>query len=247
MRGSPFASWTGSDIPAVWALIIVKFVFFAVDSLFPGAGVDELLAWVINPQWLTHVQPWQCITYSFVHGGGMGGFLNLLFDLIVLIFFGSALERAWGSLRFVGFYFMCGIVSGLVVLGMTFLGQPAGVFTGQTATFVGLGVAYGALNPYAEVYLWFILRIQARWLGLASAVLELLINHNAYGSLLTALLAITACCLFAWTFTRGISWRPRGGGGPSLRERFERWRQRQRMRAWQRKVSKIDKPEDLFK
>ena len=244
MRGSPFASWAGSDIPAVWALIIIKFVFFAVQSLFPGVDVFSLLAWMISPAWLTHVEPWQCVTYSFVHGG----FLDLLFDLLVLIFFGSVLERAWGSLRFVGFYFMCGIVSGLVVLGLTFLGLPPGMFISQTATFVGLGVAYGAMNPYAQVYLFFVLPIQARWLGLASAVLELLLKNGAYGGPLSALISISVCCLFAWTFTRGISWRPRGGGGgPSLRERFERWRQRQRMRAWQRKVSKIDKPEDLFK
>jgi membrane associated rhomboid family serine protease len=244
MRMSPYTSWTGSDIPAVWALIVIKFVFFAVQALFPSAGVPELLAWVITPQWLTHVQPWQCVTYTFVHRG----FLDLLFDIIVLVFFGGILERAWGTLRFVGFYFMCGIVSGLAVLGMTFLGQPGGVFTSMTANFVGLGVAYGAMNPSAQVYLWFVLPIQARWLGLASAVLELLLNNGSYGGALNALVAIGACTLFAWTFTRGISWRPRGGGGgPTLKERFERWRQRQRMRAWQRKVSKIDKPDDLFK
>lgn len=243
MRTQPYASWTGSETPAVIALIVIKAVFFAAAALGLREEVWTLLSWSISPEWLTRGQFWQPITYPFVEIG----FLNLIFDVIVLFFFGTALERVWGSLRFVGFYFMCGIISGLAVLGMTFLGQRGGEFAGMTATFVGMGVAYGALNPYARVYMWFVLPIDARWLGVISAVLELLLNNPAYGSVPNAIVAIGLCSVFAWTFTRGISFRPRGGGGPGLRERFDRWRQRQRMRAWQRKVSKIDRPEDLFK
>ncbi len=241
---SPYSSWTGSDTPAVWALLVVMAVFFVAQSFGLQTEIVTWLAWFISPAWLAHVQFWQMVTYPFVHGG----FLDLLFHGIVIFFFGGMLERAWGSLRFLGFYFMLGIISGLSVLALTFLGLPEGVFLGMTGTFAGLGVAYGALNPYAKVYIYFVLPVEARWLGVISIALDLVLNNHAYGGPLSAAVAIGLSSLFAWGFTRGISFGPRGGGGgPSLRERFDRWRQRQRMRAWQRKVTKIDKPEDLFK
>jgi membrane associated rhomboid family serine protease len=194
--------------------------------------------------WLTQLKFWQMITFPFVHNS----VFSLLFDAIVIFFFGGSLERAWGSARFVAFFFMCGIVAGLTVLGLTFLGMPPGFFIGMTGHFVGLGVAFGALNPYARIYIYFVLPVEGRWLGVISIFLELFVNYGSYGSPINAVIAIGVSALFAWTFTRGFSFGPRGGGGGAgFKERFERWRQRQRMRAWQRKVSQIDKPEDLFK
>lgn len=176
--------------------------------------------------------------------------ISLLVDGIVIFFFGGSLERAWGTPRFVAFYFLSGIVAGLTVLALSFLVPgivPGGFFIGQIAHFVTLGVAFGALNPYAQVYIYFVIPVQARWLGVISVLLELFFNAPYYGGPIGAAVSISVTAAFAWYFTRGISFGSRGGRGPGLKDRFEQWRQRQRMRSWQRKVTKIDKPEDLFK
>ncbi len=239
-----YGSWTGSDTPAVFALLVIMAVFFIVGFFGLGADLEYWLAWPISPLWLTTLKFWQMVTFPFVHNS----IFSFIFDALVIFFFGGSLERAWGSARFVAFFFMCGIVAGLTVLGLTFLGMPPGFFIGMTGHFVGLGVAFGALNPYARIYIYFVLPVEGRWLGVISIFLELFVNYGSYGSPINAVIAIGVSALFAWTFTRGFSFGPRGGGGgPGFKERFERWRQRQRMRAWQRKVSKIDKPEDLFK
>lgn len=248
MRSRQFGDWTGSDTPAVFGLLVIMLVFFATAFLMPGLGQDLLiwLGWPIDPQWFAHLRFWQMLTYPLVHLD----FWSMLFDALVIFFFGSVLERSWGTLRFLAFFFLCGIVAGLAAIGMQFIfpNLPGGFFLGMTGHFVGLGVAYGLINPYARVYIFFVLPVEARWLGWISIALELFLNYHSYGSVPAALVAIALSALFALAFTRGINFRfPRGGGGPGLRDRFERWRQRQRMRAWQRKVSKVDKPEDLFK
>jgi membrane associated rhomboid family serine protease len=248
MRSRQFGDWTGSETPAVFGLLVIMLVFFAAGFLVPGLLQDLVawLGWPIDPQWFAQLRFWQILTYPFVHTG----FLQMLFDGIVIFFFGSVLERAWGTPRFIAFFFLCGIVAGLAAIAMQFIvpGLPGGFFLGMTGHFVGLGVAYGALNPNARIYIYFVLPVEARWLGWISIALELFTNSGAYGSIPAALVAIALSALFAVGFTRGFfRFPPRGGGGPGWRDRFERWRQRQRMRSWQRKVSKVDKPEDLFK
>jgi len=249
MRSRQFGDWTGSDTPAVFGLLVIMLVFFAAGFLVPGLGQDlgAWLGWPIDPGWFAHLRFWQMLSYPLVHVG----FWSMLWDALVIFFFGSVLERAWGSLRFLAFFFLSGIVAGLAAIGMQFLipSLPGGFFLGMTGHFVTLGVAFSALAPDARFFLFFVLPLDGRWLGWISIALELFTNAAAYGSIPAALVAIALSALFAVGYTRGFGFRfpPRGGGGLGLRDRFERWRQRQRMRAWQRKVSKVDKPEDLFK
>lgn len=247
MSGRHYGSWTGSDTPAVYGLVVIMLVFFLVGFFVPGLAQELViwLGWLITPAWLHELRFWQMITYPLIHGDP----ISLLFDGLVIFFLGGSLERAWGTARFIAFFFLSGIVAGFTVLLLTFLIPsvvPAGFFLGQTVHFVSLGVAFGAINPYARIYIYFVLPIEGRWLGVISAVLELFFNAHAYGGPIGAVIAIGVTGLFSWYYTRGLPSFPRGGG-PGLKDRFERWQQRQRMRAWQRKVSKIDKPEDLFK
>jgi len=233
-------------MPAVYGLLVAMAVFFVVGFFGLGGDVARWFAWPISREWIFAREPWQMLTYPFVHTQ----VLALIFDAIIIFFFGGSLERAWGTPRFIAFFFLSGIVAGLTVLALTLLfpGLPGGLFVGLTGHFVGLFVAFAALNPYALIYIYFLFPIEARWFALIGVLLELFTQRDFYGSTLAALVSIAVSALFAWAFTRGIRFGPRGGGGgPSLRDRFERWRQRQRMRVWQRKVGKIDKPEDLFK
>lgn len=54
-------------------------------------------------------QPWQFITYMFLHGSPDHIFSNML----ALWFFGSVLENLWGPKRFLVFYIACGLGAAL--------------------------------------------------------------------------------------------------------------------------------------
>jgi membrane associated rhomboid family serine protease len=246
-RISPYSA---SDTPGVWAILSLMVAFFVISFFGLADDIARWLAWPTVPAWFLDLRFWQMVTFPFVHGTNV---LSVLFDGLVVYFFGTSLERAWGTPRFVSFFFLSGIVAGFTVIGLNALFPavfPGGFFAGTTAHFVSLGVAFGALNPYARIYIYFVIPIEARWLGVISGVLEFFVNYAAYGSKLGAVIAIAVTALFSYAFTVGrFELGPRGGGrgGPSIKERFGHWWMRQRMRGWQKKVSKIDKPDDLFK
>ena len=53
---------------------------------------------------------WQPVTYMFLHAG----FGHIIWNMLALWMFGADIETAWGTRRFLQFYFFCGIGAGLV-------------------------------------------------------------------------------------------------------------------------------------
>ena len=93
-------------------LIINVLVWIAQETI--GAN-----SYTINNLFALHdvrssfFKPHQLFTYIFMHGG----FNHLLFNMLALWMFGSALENYWGAKRFLQFYIICGIGAGLLHLG----------------------------------------------------------------------------------------------------------------------------------
>ncbi len=230
------------NTPVIFAMLIAFAVLFVLGFVGLAPALVGYLCWIPNDNWFATARVWQAFTFPFVHLG----FIQVLVDGMVLYFFGGSLERAWGGGRFATFFFSSGIVAGLIIMALSpWLGAP--VLVGMVGSFIAVVVAFAALNPYATVYL-FIFPLQARWLAVFVIVYEFFGDFGRYGSVQLAAVTIAGVSLFAWAFT---IYRPRlpsiGMRGPGLREQFDRWQQRRRMRAWQRRVGRIDKPEDLFK
>lgn len=238
-----YPSARGADTPAVYALLAAMGIVFIVDWLARGS-ISDWLIWPISSGWIKSLELWRPFTFPFAH---VTNFLYLLTDALVLYFFGGSLERAWGSGRFLFFFFAVGIVTGLVELVISPWNGGVIFFRGMVGGFVGMVVAFAALNPYQTVLL-FIFPLQARWLAVLSIAYELFARGSGiYGGPWEAILAVAATVGFAYLFavTRFSLRLP--SGGPTLRERLERWQQRRRMRQWQRRVSRAERPEDLFK
>ena len=53
---------------------------------------------------------WQYLTSMFMHGG----VVHILFNMMALWMFGSALEQTWGSKKFLILYFAAGIGAGVI-------------------------------------------------------------------------------------------------------------------------------------
>jgi membrane associated rhomboid family serine protease len=150
--------------PGVKWLIIVNVAVYVlllsfVDSVV--AGTPVLLLFNLMPfDVLRRGEIWQLVTYMFLHGG-IG---HILFNMLALWMFGSAVEQTWGTRRFLQYYFICGIGAGVcVVLANLAFGDIYQRVIGASGAIYGLLLAFGMLFPDQEILLMFLFPIKAKY------------------------------------------------------------------------------------
>ena len=117
----------------------------------------------------------------FMHGG-VG---HLFFNMFALVVFGSALEKVWGSKRFLQFYLLCGIGAFLIfeatvgyslynIYGQISFEQSTGLVIGASGAVYGLLLGFGMLFPNTELMLLFPpIPIKAKYFVILYGLLEL--------------------------------------------------------------------------
>ncbi len=142
--------------PVVTMAIIAVNVAVYLIELGQGPNLDRFVyyyglvpARYSVPQIAAYFSPFQqafaFISFMFLHGG----FWHLLGNMWFLYIFGDNVEDHLGSLRYLAFYFLCGIVSGAAQL---FLSWHANVPTvGASGAIAGVMGAYFLLYPRARV------------------------------------------------------------------------------------------------
>lgn len=147
--------------PWVTILILINVVMLLVTMSVPA--VTRALMLVPG---LVLTRPWTPITYMFLHAG-LG---HLFFNMIILYFFGSRLEMRLGGRGFLGLY----LVSGLMGAALSFVFTPFTAIVGASGAVYGVTLAFALYWPREPIYIWGILRVEARWLVTALAVMALL-------------------------------------------------------------------------
>ncbi len=98
---------------------------------------------------------WTLFTSMFVHAD----FLHLFGNMIFLFFFGASVENAMGKLRYLVFYFLCGLAAALFhILSISFI--PAGYLIANiqvlnpwiTPTLGASGAISGIMGAYLVYY-----------------------------------------------------------------------------------------------
>ena len=92
---------------------------------------------------------WQLVSYGFLHGG-IG---HLFFNMFALYMFGLPIEQAWGTRRFVIFYFVCMIGAGLVQLLTAAVTGGIYPTIGASGAVFGLLLAFGMMYPNQRIML----------------------------------------------------------------------------------------------
>jgi len=163
----------------------------------------------INPQpWQLNFQPWQLISYGFLHGG----FNHLFFNMFALWMFGLPIERMWGSRKFAKYYFICILGAGLVQLLVQYMSGGNYPTIGASGAVFGLLLAYGVTWPNAKLFLiFFPVPIKAKWFVLIYGAAELIfgvtgampqVAHYAHlGGLFFG-----AGLLWRWGWRPGMTW-----------------------------------------
>ena len=86
------------------------------------------------------------LTYMFLHGD----WLHLLTNMLFLWVFGDNVEDAMGHFRYLVFYLLCGVLSGLAHLGLNL--ESYGPLVGASGAVAGVIGAYLVLYPKVRVF-----------------------------------------------------------------------------------------------
>ena len=163
-----FRSMNRSTPPIVLNLIIINVLFFFAQLLLGGNSgfIGELLnKLALFPIDSGIFQPYQLISYMFLHAG----FSHLLLNMFGLWMFGSLMENLWGPKRFVIFYVACGLAAGIAQL---LLGNGPAV--GASGAIMGLLVAYGYTFPNTQLFVFPIpFPIKAKWAVIGILALDI--------------------------------------------------------------------------
>lgn len=91
-----------ANIPPVTKnILLLNIIFYIATLVFAGKGID--LIQILGAHYVNSplFEPYQIVTYFFMHSKD---FFHILFNMLMLVMFGSHLERIWGPKRFFIFY-----------------------------------------------------------------------------------------------------------------------------------------------
>jgi membrane associated rhomboid family serine protease len=203
-RRSLFLSLPGNNVfqpPLAIGIIITCVVVFLMQNLS-----DALALWPIQSG---RFEPWQLVTYGFLHGGVN----HIFFNMFALWMFGLPIERTWGSRNFALYYVVCVIGAAVTQLVVQ---QVIGEFyptIGASGAVFGILLAYGVMYPNSRIFLIFLpIPIKAKWFVLIYGGLELVfgitgaMSQVAHFAHLGGLL-FGAVVLWRWGWRPGMTWR----------------------------------------
>jgi len=184
----------------------IGIIIACVAVFLLGNLSDSLALW---PWQSGRFEPWQIVSYGFLHGGVN----HIFFNMFALWMFGLPIERVWGSRRFATYYLVCIVGAGLTQLAVQ---QVSGEFyptIGASGAVFGILLAYGVMFPNNRLFLIFLpVPIKAKWFVLIYGGIELVfgitgampqIAHFAHlGGLFFG-----AGVLWRWGWRPGMTWK----------------------------------------
>ncbi len=205
-------------------LIIINFICWLADKILSSRlGVEMSGIFGLNYIFSPSFHVWQPFTYMFVHAG----FDHIAFNMLSLLFFGIALERQWGSRRFLTYYLVSGVGAGIVQEIVWYcmygaLGVNA-VTIGASGAVFGILFAFAWLFPEERIFLLFFpIPIRSRIFVAIYALLELFLGVAHSDNV--AHFAHLGGMLFGWLLI--LWWRHRGVYG------FGKTHYQSRLRIW---------------
>jgi membrane associated rhomboid family serine protease len=176
---------------------------------------------IMQPSKMLSGQVWRLFTATYMHGGFMHIFINML----VFYFFGPMLERRWGGRQFFIVYTLGGVVGNIIlfvawavgflepiVIGNLVIPVTALGASGSVMAIMAAGAVY---YPTTEVLVYFIFPLQLRTVVLvygAGFVWNVYRKGDNYGGDLCHLAGLAVG--YWWARTGGWSWAQFGRRQP---------------------------------
>jgi len=179
-HGERRGAWGGFD-PIKW-LIIINAVVFVLQVVWQqrigetpsGQPIYEpvLDRWfALDATALFGGQLWRLLTYEFLHD--VGSIWHLVFNMYFLYLAGRKVEQHYGPREFLFFYLTAGVISGVFsALWYQQFGQPGWSAVGASGAVAAVFIVYALYWPHDLFYLMGIIPVQAMWLAIVGAVLD---------------------------------------------------------------------------
>lgn len=106
-----------ANAPVTRNLLIINIILYIAVAISPTA-LDSFCLYYPASE---HFRLWQLVTYMFIHGG----FAHIFFNMYALWLFGSVVEQALGTKRYLILYFVTGIGAALLHLGVEYFQYTA--------------------------------------------------------------------------------------------------------------------------
>jgi len=135
--------------PGTRWLLLVNVAAFALEYLGGDAVLRYFALWPLGPMF----EPWQLVTYGFLHD--TGSLFHLLFNMLALGMFGADVERVWGRNRFLTYYFTCVLSAGVTQLLVAYWVGSDTPTIGASGGVFGLLLAFAMMYPHRTILLIF--------------------------------------------------------------------------------------------
>jgi membrane associated rhomboid family serine protease len=151
--------------PIVFNLIIINVLVFLVQMMMDGNDAKITSKIALWPYDFPNFEPYQLVTHMFAHAS----IFHILFNMYALWMLGAILERVWGSKRFLIFYLVCGLGSGVTQMLLS-----NGPSVGASGAIMGCLGAFAYLFPNTQFYIIpFPFPIKAKYMALIMAGIDL--------------------------------------------------------------------------
>lgn len=191
-------------IPNLMKFIVAGSVLVYLLAVLAG-GYDSVRFLSFDWNAITSGELWRLVTFIFMPGYySTGDVLWLALFLYFYYMIGNVLEREWGTAKFT-LYYLSGVVLTLIVGIATALITGQNVQIGGTS-YVNLSMffAFAILYPDAQIFLFYIIPLKAKWLAwidaafFALTVVLNLVQLNTLNALLP-IVALLNFFVFFWT------------------------------------------------
>ena len=149
---------------ATLILLVINLLVHCITMIFPVVRIYLGLSMA----GMHHHFYWQPLTYMFVHGNWM----HLIFNMIALLCFGMQIERRIGSKEFLLFYFVCGILDGVISIIVYALMGASTLLIGASGAIYALLLAFAVIFPRSIISIWGIIPVPAPILVAIYAIIE---------------------------------------------------------------------------
>jgi membrane associated rhomboid family serine protease len=199
----------------VLANVAVFFVLAISLWLAPVPGAWLVVHLSLEPLRAAHGELWQFVTYSFVDLG----ILSILFNMVMLWFIGNMLEGAYGRRWLMELYFSSAIGGAILASILSFTQvlhlSPMSSTGGASAALLGLLVAIGMRFGDQEFFLWFLVRVRAKYLVAIIILIDLAVLLRSGDTLAVLVNLAGALCGYLY-----VSYAPRRGMAFGFSEQY---------------------------
>jgi len=189
--------------------LIIKITVLIADwMLGTGLGAEFFRSLTVSSDISALAKkPWSLITHMFTHEG----FFHILFNMLILYWFGVIFKDFIGETRVVPVYILGALAGiGLYLLAYnTFpaLQGQAGIAFGASAGVMAILIAASTMTPNFTMHLLFLGPVQLKWIAIAMVVIDVLsIPENNTGGHIAHLGGALFGFVFALQYKQGHDW-----------------------------------------